>query len=87
MSEAYDGREVVGMDLHCRRRVPVRMTADGRKLPSAGIPAQRLTAHRGQHRQALREGQPSQAVPVISSQPASTQPASHPPRCPARLTW
>jgi hypothetical protein len=38
MSEAYDGREVVGMDLHRRRSVLVRMTADGRKLPSAGIP-------------------------------------------------
>jgi DNA-binding MarR family transcriptional regulator len=32
MSEAYDGREVVGMDLHRRRSVLVRMTPDGRKL-------------------------------------------------------
>ena len=37
MSEAYDGREVVGMDLHRRRSVLVRMTADGRKLETARI--------------------------------------------------
>ena len=32
MTEAYDGRQVVGMDLHRRRSVLVRMTMDGRKL-------------------------------------------------------
>ena len=37
MTEAYDGREVVGMDLHRRRSVLVRMTADGRKLETARI--------------------------------------------------
>ena len=37
MNEAYDGREVVGMDLHRRRSVLVRMTADGRKLETARI--------------------------------------------------
>jgi hypothetical protein len=37
MSEAYDGRRVVGMDLHRRRSVLVRMTADGRKLETARI--------------------------------------------------
>jgi hypothetical protein len=37
MSEAYDGREVVGMDLHWRRSVLVRMTPDGRKLETARI--------------------------------------------------
>ncbi len=37
MSEAYDGREVVGMDLHRRRSVLVRMTPDGRKLETARI--------------------------------------------------
>jgi hypothetical protein len=37
MSEAYDGREVVGMDLHRRRSVLVRMTADGRKLETSRI--------------------------------------------------
>jgi len=31
MTEAYDGRQVVGMDLHRRRSVLVRMTEDGRK--------------------------------------------------------
>ena len=35
--EAYDGREVVGMDLHRYRSVLVRMTADGRKLETARI--------------------------------------------------
>ena len=37
MSEAYDGQQVVGTDLHRRRSVLVRMTADGRKLETARI--------------------------------------------------
>jgi transposase len=37
MTEAYDGREVVGMDLHRRRSVLVRMSGDGRKLETARI--------------------------------------------------
>ena len=37
METAYDGRQVVGMDLHRRRSVLVRMTADGRKLETARI--------------------------------------------------
>ena len=37
MSEAYDGQQVVGMDLHRCRSVLVRMTADGRKLETSRI--------------------------------------------------
>jgi transposase len=37
MSEAYAGRQVVGMDLHRRRSVLVRMTEDGRRLGMARI--------------------------------------------------
>jgi transposase len=37
MTEAYDGRQVVGMDLHRRRSVLVRMGMDGRKLETARI--------------------------------------------------
>ena len=37
MTEAYDGRQVVGMDLHRRRSVLVRMTADGQRLGPARI--------------------------------------------------
>jgi transposase len=37
MTEAYDGREVVGMDLHRRRSVLVRMTGDGQKIETARI--------------------------------------------------
>jgi transposase len=37
MTEAYDGQQVVGMDLHRRRSVLVRMTADGRKLETCQI--------------------------------------------------
>ena len=37
MTEAYDGRQVVGMDLHRRRSVLVRMTADGRRLGTSRI--------------------------------------------------
>jgi hypothetical protein len=38
MTAAYDGREVVGMDLHRRRGVLVRMTGDGRKLTTTAGP-------------------------------------------------
>ena len=37
METAYDGRQVVGMDLHRRRSVLVRMTEDGRRLGMARI--------------------------------------------------
>jgi transposase len=37
MEPAYDGRQVVGMDLHRRRPVLVRMTEDGRRLGVARI--------------------------------------------------
>jgi transposase len=37
MTEAYDGRQVVGMDLHRQRSVLVRMTEDGRKLGTERI--------------------------------------------------
>jgi transposase len=37
MTEAYDGRQVVGMDLHRRRSVLVRMAMDGRKLETVQI--------------------------------------------------
>jgi transposase len=37
MTEAYDGRQVVGIDLHRRRTVIVRMTEDGRKLETVRI--------------------------------------------------
>ena len=37
MTAAYDGRQVVGMDLHRRRSVLVRMSASGRKLETVRI--------------------------------------------------
>ena len=37
MDEAYDGRQVVGMDLHRRRSVLVRMSMDGRKLETVRV--------------------------------------------------
>ena len=37
MESAYDGRQIVGMDLHRRRSVLVRMTEDGRRLGIARI--------------------------------------------------
>jgi transposase len=37
MDEAYDGRQVVGMDLHRRRSVLVRMGMDGQKLETVRI--------------------------------------------------
>jgi transposase len=47
METAYDGRQVVGMDLHRRRSVLVRMSEDGRRLGTARItnsPAELRTA-------------------------------------------
>jgi hypothetical protein len=32
MGSGYDGRQVVGMDLHRRRSILVRMTEDGQRL-------------------------------------------------------
>ncbi len=60
MSEAYDGREVVGMDLHRRRSVLVRMTPDGRKLETTRItnsPAElrRAIARAGRHPRVVLE--------------------------------
>jgi hypothetical protein len=37
METSYGGRQVVGMDLHRRRSVLVRMTEDGRRLGMARI--------------------------------------------------
>jgi hypothetical protein len=37
METGYDGRQVVGMDLHRRRSVLVRMSEDGRRLGTARI--------------------------------------------------
>ena len=37
METAYDGRQIVGMDLHRRRSVLVRMTEDGQRLGTARI--------------------------------------------------
>ena len=54
MDASYDGRQVVGIDLHRRRSVIVRMTEDGRKLETVRItnsPAalRREIAKAGQH--------------------------------------
>ena len=37
MSEAYEGRQIVGIDLHRRRSVLVRMTEDGQTLETTRI--------------------------------------------------
>ena len=60
MTEAYDGRQVVGMDLHRRRSVLVRMTADGKKLETARITnsaaeLRREIAKAGEHPQVVLE--------------------------------
>jgi transposase len=60
MTEACDGQEVVGMDLHRRRSVLVRMTGDGRKLETARIsnsPAElrRAIARAGAHPRVVLE--------------------------------
>jgi hypothetical protein len=72
MSEAYDGREVVGMDLHRSRSVLVRMTADGRKLPSAGIPRAAANRPPGPAPASPQEGWPSSPSHI---KPARQHPA------------
>jgi hypothetical protein len=42
MTEAYDGRQVVGMDLHRRRSVLVRMAEDERSWRPPGSTTPRL---------------------------------------------
>ena len=59
MSEAYDGQQVVGMDLHRRRSVLVRMTADGRKLETA-----RITNSAAELRRQIARAGPSPRVVV-----------------------
>ena len=44
METAYDGRQVVGMDLHRRRSVLVRMTEDGQRLGVARTSSSRPVA-------------------------------------------
>ena len=58
--EDYDGRQVVGMDLHRRRSVLVRMTEDGRRLGTVKItnsPAalRKEIARAGQHPKVVLE--------------------------------
>src|SRR5712691_5909306 len=60
MTEAYDGPQVLGLDLHRRRSVLVRMTGDGRKLETARItssPAElrRQIARAGEHPRVVLE--------------------------------
>src|ERR1700750_924896 len=60
MTEAYDGRQIVGMDLHRRRSVLVRMTEDGQKLGTARVtnsPARLAAeiARGGPHPRVVRE--------------------------------
>lgn len=53
MESAYDGPQIMGMDLHRKRSVLVRMTPDGRKLATA-----RNRQHRGEPDGGGREGRP-----------------------------
>jgi transposase len=58
MTGAYDGRQIVGMDLHRRRSVLVRMTQDGRRLGTARI----TNSAPGLAREIARAGQRPQVV-------------------------
>ena len=60
MTEAYDSRQVAGMDLHRCRSVLVRMTGDGRKLETARITnsapeLRRVVAGAGEHPKVVLE--------------------------------
>ena len=54
MSESYEGRQIVGMDLHRRRSVLVRMTETGEQLETVRISndpeyLQAVMARAGEH--------------------------------------
>jgi transposase len=60
MQAEYDGRQVVGIDLHRRRSVLVRMTEDGERLDSVRIPNDPMMlaaeiAKAGEHPQVVLE--------------------------------
>jgi hypothetical protein len=58
METAYDGRQVVGIDLHRRRSVLVRMTEDGRRLATARI----TNSPEGLRREIARAGKSPRVV-------------------------
>ncbi len=62
MTEAYDGRQVVGMDLHRRRSVLVRMTEDGLARPHDRPPARHAAASYSAPRQGQRHAPPGPAA-------------------------
>ena len=60
MQAEYDGRQIVGMDLHRRRSVIVRMAEDGERLGSVRIDNDPMTlmaeiAKAGEHPQVVLE--------------------------------
>jgi transposase len=58
MDASYDGRQVVGIDLHRRRTVIVRMTGDGRKLETVRI----ASSPQALRREIAKAGQGPQVV-------------------------
>src|ERR1700752_3966569 len=85
MTEAYDGRQVVGMDLHRRRSVLVRMTADGKKLETARITnsaaeLRREMARAGEHPQGVLEATDGWYWAATSWRPPG-------PKCTWRIRW
>ena len=63
MQTAYDGRQVVGMDLHRRRSVLVRMTEDGPAALDEHLTGQFLAARRADGYAALRSARA--VVPLL----------------------
>jgi hypothetical protein len=59
METAYDGRQIVGMDLHRRRSVLVRMTQDGRRLGTVRI----TSSPQDLRKEIARAGKSPQVVP------------------------
>jgi len=59
MTEAYDGRQIVGLDLHRHRSVLVRMTEDGRlgtaRITSSAGALRKEIARAGRHPRVVLE--------------------------------
>ena len=64
MSESYEGRQIVGMDLHRRRSVLVRMTETGERLETVRISNRPVPARRHHRGQAGQVGGPPFRQPM-----------------------
>ena len=72
MSESYEGRQVVGMDLHRRRSVLVRMTETGEHLETVRISndpeyLRQVMARAGEHPEVVLDNLSTHTTPEVKA--------------------